>query len=110
MSKRNQIMRKKKILLSIYSALLCILVLRRQLPCYRSYYIRPVNLARKQKGEWHQLIQELRDHDAERHFSYFRMAKEGFDYLVNLITPELLHANTCRDPITPEERLPVTLR
>lgn len=52
-------------------------------------YVRKVNLHRCERGEFASLIQELRQHDPKRHFTYFRMSVERFDYLPALLKKDL---------------------
>ena len=51
----------------------------------------------------------MREHDTERHFIYFRMSKEKFDQLLETIAPHLQHPVTHKYPVSPAERLAVTL-
>ena len=44
----------------------------------RSCYVRPINYAQKEKGEFHTLVADLRQLDTERHHAYFRMTTEQF--------------------------------
>ena len=55
----------------------------------RSCYVRPINYARKEKGEFHTLVADLRQLDAERHHAYFRMTTEQFDKLLQIVGPRL---------------------
>ena len=66
--------------------------LRKLLALYTLYrkgqrrpYISKFNASRCQRGEYHALIQELRDIDEERHHQYFRMSKERFEELLKCI-------------------------
>ena len=38
-------------------------------------------------GEYHNLVQEMRLSDPESHFRYFRMSKERFDHLLQMVCP-----------------------
>ncbi|XP_070390789.1 uncharacterized protein [Dermacentor albipictus] len=69
----------------------------------RSLYIKEVFDKRPEYGEYHRLSQELRQSDPEYHFKYFRTTKGCFD---NLFRGPPTH----RRPISPAERLAVTLR
>ncbi|KAH7938188.1 hypothetical protein HPB49_021417 [Dermacentor silvarum] len=73
-------------------------------------YIRELFDKRPQLGDYHQLVQELRQVDPEYHFKYFRMTKAKFDHLLSLVYERILHAPNHRRPIRPAERLAVTLR
>ena len=61
-------------------------------------------------GEFHRLVQELRN-DPRRFHVYFRMTKEEFDYVHDLIKKDIQKQSTqFRKPISIEERLAVCLR
>lgn len=76
----------------------------------RRIYVRNVNTRRQTLGEYHTLIQELRQMDKEHYFKYFRMPPEIFDHLLNLLKQTLEHVPRHRYPITAAERLAITLR
>ena len=48
----------------------------------RRFWVRPILTKRRQQGEYHQLLQEMRLSDPESHFRYLRMSKERFDTLL----------------------------
>ncbi|KAG0417361.1 hypothetical protein HPB47_005670 [Ixodes persulcatus] len=73
-------------------------------------YVRDIFDKRKVFGEFYHLVQELRESDPEYHFMYFRMTKSSFDRLLALVYDRLVHAFTHRSPISPAERLAITLR
>lgn len=61
-------------------------------------------------GEFHRLVHELRN-DPRRFHMYFRMTKDEFDYVHNLIKKDIQKQSTqFRKPISTEERLAVCLR
>ncbi|XP_021947788.1 protein ALP1-like [Folsomia candida] len=74
----------------------------------RSVYIRPIFLKRDNDGE-QQLVMDLRD-DPYYHFRYFRMSKENFDTILDLVTPMISHPANHIRPISPLQRLAITLR
>ncbi|XP_043212254.1 putative nuclease HARBI1 [Amphibalanus amphitrite] len=77
----------------------------------RRQWVRPVLLRREQCGEFHTLVQELRQHDPEGHRRYFRMSVIEFDEILVKIEPAITKQTThLRDPIPAAERLAVTLR
>ena len=45
----------------------------------RSMWVRPIFQKRRQHGEYHNLLQEMRLNDTESHFRYLRMSRERFD-------------------------------
>ena len=66
---------------------------------------------RKERGEYKNLYQELRSFDRENFFRYIRMSKDRFDHLLSMVMPLLQKQSTrLREPISPEERLVITLR
>ena len=76
----------------------------------RACYIRTLYQNREQNGEFFRVVMRMRSEDPEKHFEYFRMNKESFDEILQAITPYIKHKNNHRHPITPIERLSVTLR
>ena len=76
----------------------------------RRYPVRPLNRLRMDKGEFRNLVRDLRNMDEDTHFKYFRMNKDLFDNLLGKIRSELARKNTHIIPITPAERLAITLR
>ncbi|XP_049522547.1 uncharacterized protein LOC125945036 [Dermacentor silvarum] len=89
---------------------LILLVRRLRKKRKRTMYIRELFDKRPQLGDYHQLVQELRQVDPEYHFKYFRMTKAKFDHLLSLVYERILQAPNHRRPIRPAERLAVTLR
>lgn len=73
-------------------------------------YNRFVNSRRQKFGEYFNLIQEIRSSDPEIHFQYFRMSKELFDVLLEYVETYISHSKNHALPISPAERLAVTLR
>ena len=51
----------------------------------RKMWVHPMLQMRRRQGAFHQLIQELRLSDHERHFGYLRMTKETFDLLLQKV-------------------------
>ena len=84
---------------------------RQRLRRSRSCWVRPILLRRDQCGEYHTLVQEMRASDPEAHQRYFRMSVGDFDELLEKVRNKIEKAYTqLRDPISPGERLAVTLR
>ena len=48
----------------------------------KSVWVQPIFIKRRQHGEYHQLLQEMRLSDPESHFRYLRMSVERFDMLL----------------------------
>ena len=77
----------------------------------RNSVVRKINTERLIKGEYHSLIAEMRMFDTEIFFKYFRMTPSRFDHLLSLIGTALYRKGTVmRSPVSPGERLAVTLR
>ena len=92
--------------------LLLLLLLRRRLSRRRKRtWVRKINVKRREKEEYHALIQEMRLSDQDSFYKYFRMSPQRFDHLLGIVGPELTRQLTnFRSPISPGERLAVTLR
>ena len=52
----------------------------------RKMWVRHIFARRRQQGEYHNLLQELRVVDPESHFRYLRMSKERFDTLLSMVS------------------------
>ena len=73
--------------------------------------MRKINIKRREKGEYHALIQEMRLSDQDSFYKYFRMSPQRFDHLLGIVGPELTRQPTnFRSPISPGATLAVTLR
>jgi len=73
-------------------------------------WVHAVNKNREKLGEFHHLVPELRQ-CSKRFHMYFRMSKEEFDYLHELIRSDIQKQNTqFRRAVSSEERLAVCLR
>ncbi|XP_068089476.1 uncharacterized protein [Hyperolius riggenbachi] len=76
----------------------------------RRYWVHPLLLERKEKGQFHILYADLRKHP-EKLFAYVRMSPASFDDILNELTTDLQRENTFfREPVSPTERLLLTLR
>ncbi|XP_046862866.1 protein ANTAGONIST OF LIKE HETEROCHROMATIN PROTEIN 1-like isoform X2 [Xenia sp. Carnegie-2017] len=76
----------------------------------KRFWIEDILKRRKELGEYHRLIQEMRLNDPESFYQYFRMTPSRFDLLLGLVGPYLKKNSLYREPVSPEERLAVTLR
>ena len=56
------------------------------------------------------LVLDLKLFDHELFFRYFRMLPDKFEELLSIVGPSLLKNCRNREPVSPEERLSVTLR
>ena len=91
-----------------------LLLLKRRLEGKQKYkkavWVRKIFRERKQKGEFHLLINELRIHDHEYFFKYFRMSPSKYEELLQLVGPHITKSSKKREAIGPSERLSVALR
>ena len=51
----------------------------------RKMWVRPIFTKRRQQGEYHNLLQEMRLSDPESHFKYLRMSRFRFDSLLKKV-------------------------
>ena len=65
--------------------LLLLCLLKKKLKRRRSVWVRPIFSRRRQQGEYHNLLQEMRFSDPDSHFRYLRMSRERFDCLLSLV-------------------------
>jgi len=77
---------------------------------WRKVWVHGTIMQRKEKGEFHHLVKELEEHP-NRYEMYFRMTKEEFYFLRDLIKGDIKTRNTqFREAISTEEKLAVCLR
>ena len=65
--------------------LLLLLLVRKKRRKPKQMWIRPIYKKRKEQGDYHNLLQELRLNDTESHFRYLKMSKERFDLLLSMV-------------------------
>ena len=76
----------------------------------RSIWVHETIRARRQHGEYHRLVQELRL-DEVRFQQYFRLDRTQFEVLLRRVGPLICKENTrFRRAISPGERLAICLR
>ena len=73
-------------------------------------WVRKIYKERKEKGEFHLLIKDMKLFDHQYFFQHFRMTPSRFEELLGYIAPSLLKDAQKREPIGAAERLCVTLR
>ena len=67
----------------------------------RRMWVRPIFTKRREQGEYHNLLQEMRLSDPESHFKYLRMSQFRFDsllkklYAVQLSIPVPIATSLC---------------
>ena len=77
----------------------------------RRFLVRKIFQERKKYGLYHILTDELRLFDKEYFFRFVRMTPQRFEHLLSLVGPHLQRTTTkMREPISPAERLVLTLR
>ena len=108
MIKRNK--RKNQLLLQRRNRRILFVLLFLQLQeVQRRWWVHPINLLRKEKGEFYQMYPDLR-HFNQKFTGMYRMNVEKFEELLKLVTPKLKKKWTyMREPISPEQQLIVTL-
>lgn len=95
--------------LKILAILLLYLRRKRRHP-QRAVWVHKILLARRQCGEFHKLVLELRL-DEVCFQGYFRLSRAQFDDLLSRVGPSIARADTnYRRPICPAERLAICLR
>ena len=75
--------------------ILGILHRRRRRRRVKKVWIRSIFTKRRQQGEFHNLLQEMRLSDPESHFKYLRMSKERFDFLLSKVKYYKFCLKTC---------------
>eukprot|EP00112_Aurelia_sp_Birch-Aquarium-sp1_P001674 Seg1181.5 transcript_id=Seg1181.5/GoldUCD/mRNA.D3Y31 product="Protein ANTAGONIST OF LIKE HETEROCHROMATIN PROTEIN 1" protein_id=Seg1181.5/GoldUCD/D3Y31 len=77
----------------------------------RRFWVRKIFAERKEKGEYYTLVRDLRLHDQEIFFRYFRMSPTTYEKLLGYVGADLKKVTTkMREPVGPDERLLITLR
>ena len=77
----------------------------------KRFWVRQLYQARKERGEFHLLVTDMRMFDHELFFRYFRMSPTNFETLLSWVGPRISKQQTkMREPICERERLCVTLR
>ena len=73
-------------------ALLTVLLSRRQKKriSKRKMWVNSILSQRRQRGEYHTLLQEMRLNDTQAHFTYLRMSRERFEHLLAIVGPLLV--------------------
>ena len=98
--------------------LLLLLVLRRRMckrrqlkpKVYKECWVRKIFQEREEKGEFNNLVKELRLFDHEYFFRNFRMSNQRFEKLLSWVGPHIAKSNKRRSTTCPAERLIITLR
>ena len=73
-------------------------------------WVRKLYTERKEKGEYHLLIREMKLYDHMLFYQQFIMTLEKYEHLLRLVAPNILKSCVKREAIQPGERLSGTLR
>ncbi len=76
----------------------------------KRFWVRKIFAQRKEKGEYNNLVREMRLYDHEFFFKMFRMSPSQLEELTILVAPLIVKESVHREAIPPQERLCVTLR
>lgn len=100
---------KKKVKIAI--ACLLILRRRRRRRRQRKFWIRSWIERRQEQGAYANLVHELKNEDPNMYKRYFRMDPDNFQHILAMIRYKITKQETnMRKPVSPAERLAVTLR
>ena len=90
-------------------AILLLLKRNRRKRCKQQYFwVHPINASRLSLGTFYTLMDDLKN-DNSKFFNYFRMSKESFFELLNVLEPHIRKQDTpMRATIPAEERLAMT--
>jgi hypothetical protein len=100
---RRIIGKRKRLLLAYYA------LLKSRAGVKKKWAVREINALRKTEGDWVLLVPKIRLNDHETFYSLFRMLPYQFDDLLNIVGPRLERYSHA-EPISPGERLAITLR
>ena len=102
-------------LLRLKKCLLCTLLILKRIKFAkqrkeRKCWVRKIYLDRREKGEYQLLVKDMQLFDRDYFFRCFRMSPALFEELLCLVAPHISKKETkLRQPISPSERLCVTL-
>jgi len=98
-------------------AILTILIIRRRMQrrklkmkYKKKFWIRKIFEERKQKGEYHLLVKDMRLFDHHYFFKQFRMLPSKYEKLLSYVAPLITKSSTRRESISADQRLCITLR
>lgn len=84
------------------------MIRRRRAKKRRKEWVNSILAKRRKYGEFF-LYSDLQNSE-EHHFSYFRMQKDTFGYILEKIQDHVVKYSNFRETVPPEERLTITLR
>ena len=76
----------------------------------KRFWVRQIFLDREEKGEFQNLVGDLRLFDSEYFFRNFRMSNVRFEQLLSWVAPYIAKSSSRRPCTSPSERLAITLR
>lgn len=77
---------------------------------HRRYYMNPRNENRPERSLFQDLTSRIDDMDETSYMENFRVKKPAFKALLSSIQDRLVHPQNHRRPISPAERLGITLK
>ena len=76
----------------------------------KRFWVRHIYTERKRKGEFHQLVMDMKLCDHELFYKQFRMSPGKMEELLGWVAPKIMKDSSKREAVGAEERLCVTLR
>ena len=95
---------------TLYLILYCYLREKKRAKYTKTIWVRKLFQERNSKGAFNLLIKDLRLHDQEYFFKFFRMTPTKYEELLQLVAPAITKCSIRRETIGPSERLTVTLK
>ena len=83
---------------------------RKQRKYRKKFWVHRIFAERKEKGEYNNLVREMRLHDHKVFVKMGRMTPSQLEELTNWVAPLIIKDSVHREAICPEERLCLTLR
>ena len=96
--------RRRALLLAACALIIRRRRLRRERKARRRFWVRPIfTEVSKLRGEWENLVSELKNTDREYFFKYLRMSPERFEHLFSLVAPSITKEDTKFRKSIPQE-------
>lgn len=81
-----------------------------QEPVIRRFSVHPYFTVRESSNRFLNFLKDIRKYE-KKIFGYYRMSIKSFDELLKIVYPHIVKQQThFRNPISPEERLTITIR
>ena len=85
------------------------LIKKKKMKRKHRWWVHQLNQRRKEQGAFENLVRELHD-DEERFQQYFRLTRDQFCQVLNLVGRDLSKHCPTREVISPRQRLAICLR